>query len=140
MFAETLFCSLSSERIADLVRSGRQAICYAGPGIQLDVAKAMAETSGHLGPEMLTVCLDFDERLMRMGYGDIAAVKLLRDARIVVCSAPGMRTAMVIADDTGFIFTTTPLYLEAQPTGVAAPLRHQGAPPDILARMRRCGH
>lgn len=81
----------------------------------------MVETGGRLGPEMLTVCLDFDERVMRMGYGEIGAVQLLREAGISVRSAPGLRTALVIADAAGFIFTPTALYLEAEPTGSAAP-------------------
>lgn len=121
MSAEALFCSLSSKRIADLIRSAKRAVCYAGPGIQTDVAQAMVETGNRLGTEMLTVCLDFDERVMRMGYGDIGAVKLLRDAGISVRSAPGLRTALVIADNAGFIFTPTPLYLEAEPSGSTAP-------------------
>lgn len=121
MSAEALFCSLSSKRIADLIRSAKRAVCYAGPGIQTDVAQAMVETGNRLGTEMLTVCLDFDERVMRMGYGDIGAVKLLRDAGISVRSAAGLRTALVIADNAGFIFTPTALYLEAEPTGSAAP-------------------
>jgi hypothetical protein len=121
MSADPLFCSLSSIRIADLIRSAQQAVCYAGPGIQSDVAQAMVETASRLGPEMLTVCLDFDERVMRMGYGEIGAVKLLRDAGISVRSAHGLRTALVIADNAGFIFTPTALYLEAEATGSAAP-------------------
>ena len=121
MSADALFCSLTSIRIADLIRSAQQAVCYAGPGIQSEVAQAMVETGRRLGPEMLTVCLDFDERVMRMGYGEIGAVKLLRDAGISVRSAPGLRTALVITDNAGFIFTPTALYLEAEPTGGGAP-------------------
>lgn len=34
------------------------------------------EVAGRLSNEVLTVSLDFDERVMRMGYGDIGAVKL----------------------------------------------------------------
>ena len=116
-----LFCSLSSQRIADLIRTARQSVCYAAPGIQSDVAQAMVETAGRLGPEMLTVCLDFDERVMRMGYGEIGAVQLLRDAKVNVGSAPGLRTALVIIDETGFIFTPTALYLEAEPSDSTAP-------------------
>lgn len=121
MTTDSLFCSLSSQSIADFIRSARQSVCYAAPGIQPDVAQAMVEIGGQLGPEMLTVCLDFDERVMRMGYGEIGAVKLLRDAKVNVRSSPGLRTALVVVDDAGFIFTPTALYLEAEPTGSAAP-------------------
>lgn len=115
MSVDILFCSLSSIRIAELVRSAQHVVCYAGPGIQVDVAQAMVETASRLGPEMVTVCLDFDERVMRMGYGEIEAVRLLRDVNISVYNSPGLRTALVIKDDTGFIFTPTALYLEAEP-------------------------
>jgi hypothetical protein len=121
MNLDALFCTLNSSGVANLILSAKQSVCYAGPGIHCEVAKAMVETSSRLGREMLTVCLDFDERVMRMGYGEIAAVKLLRDAGISVRSAPGMRIALVIADNAGFIFTPTALYLEAEPAGGAAP-------------------
>jgi hypothetical protein len=117
MTADALFCSLSSGRIAEMVRTAQHAVCYAGPGIQPDVAQAMAETAQRLGPEMMTVSVDFDDRVMRMGYGDVGAVKLLLESGIAVQSSPGLRTALVIVDNEGYIFTPTALYLEAEPTG-----------------------
>jgi len=120
MNLETLFCSLTPSRLAELVRSAQQAVCYAGPGIQLDLAQAMVEVAGRVGKEMLTVSLDFDDRVMRMGYGNVDAVKRLLDAGIAVQSSPGLRTALVVVDNEGYIFTPTALYLEAEPTDGAA--------------------
>ncbi len=116
MAADALFCSLSPLRIAELVRSAQRAVCYAGPGIQMDLSQAMVEVAGRLGNEMLTVSLDFDDRVMRMGYGNVDAVKLLLDAGIAVQSSPGLRTALIVVDNEGYIFTPTALYLEAEPT------------------------
>ena len=116
MSVDALFCSLSPLRIAELVSAAEYAVCYAGPGIQLDLAQAMVRTAGRLGKEMLTVSLDFDDRVMRMGYGDIGAVTLLVDAGIAVQSSPGLRTALVVVDNEGYIFTPTALYLEADPS------------------------
>lgn len=116
MTVDALFCSLSPLRVADLVRSAQHAVCYAGPGIQLDLAQAMVKTAGRLGKEMLTVTLDFDDRVMRMGYGDIGAVTLMLEAGISVNSSPGLRTALVAVDNEGYIFTPTALYLEAEPS------------------------
>jgi len=120
MNLEALFCSLTPLRIAELVRAAQQAACYAGPGIQLDLAQAMVEVAWRLGKEMLTVSLDFDDRVMRMGYGNVDAVKRLLDAGIAVQSSPGLRTALVVVDNEGYIFTPTALYLEAEPTDGAA--------------------
>lgn len=116
MTADALFCSLTPLRIAELVRSAQHAVCYAAPGIQPDLAKAMLDAAGRLGTEMLTVSLDFDDRVMRMGYGNVEAVTLLLDAGIAVQSSPGLRTALVVVDNEGYIFTPTALYLEAEPT------------------------
>jgi hypothetical protein len=121
MSVDALFCTLTAAKIAELIRSAKRLVCYAAPGIQTEAALAMGEAAKLLDPAMFTVCLDFDERVMRMGYGDLAAVALLLEADIVVRSIPGMRTAMIIADDNGFIFTPTPLYLEAEPASNAAP-------------------
>ena len=116
MATDALFCSLSPLRIAELVRSAQRAVCYAGPGIQMDLSQAMVEAAGRLSNEMLTVSLDFDDRVMRMGYGNVDAVKLLLDAGIAVQSSPGLRTALIVVDNEGYIFTPTALYLEAEPT------------------------
>lgn len=122
MSADALFHTLTTADIARFIESAVQAVCYAGPGIQDDVARAMLTVKERFGsPEMLTVCLDFDERVMRMGYGSIAAVSSLWEAGILVRSAPGLRMAIVIVDDAGYLFTPTALYLEANPAPGAAP-------------------
>lgn len=135
---EALFNTLTSADIAAFVESAQRAVCYAGPGIQETVAKALLAVMARVGPEMLTVCLDFDERVIRMGYGSYDAVTQLREAGIVVRSAPGLRMALVIADHAGYLFTPTPLYLEADPASGAAPnaMRMSGAQVDeALARL-----
>ena len=81
----------------------------------------MLEVAAKFGPECITVCIDFDERVIRMGFGDLAAVKVLRDAGIAVNSTPGLRTGLVIVDHHGYIFTPTALYLEADHRPAEAP-------------------
>jgi hypothetical protein len=116
-----LFRSLDSAAIASDIRKAQHSVCYAAPGIQHEPAAAMAELVQRIGPELITVCLDFDERVMRMGFGDLAAVKTLRDAGIVVSSTSGLRTGLVIVDHEGYIFTPTALYLEADQRPTEAP-------------------
>jgi hypothetical protein len=117
-----LFRSLDSAAIAESIRAATYSVCYASPGIQIEPAKAIVEVAKRLnGPDLITVCLDFDERVMRMGFGDIAAIKYLRDAGIVVNSTPGLRTGLVIVDEVGYIFTPTALYLEADDRPADAP-------------------
>jgi hypothetical protein len=107
--------------IASHIRKAQHSICYAAPGIQKDPASAMAEAAKRIGPELITICLDFDERVFRMGFGDLAAFDILRGAGIVVTSTPGLRTGLVIVDHNGYIFTPTALYLEAEHPSNKAP-------------------
>jgi hypothetical protein len=60
--SEPLFCSIDSAFMADYIRRAQRSICYAAPGIQVQPANAMAELARRFGPELVTVCLDFDER------------------------------------------------------------------------------
>jgi hypothetical protein len=62
-----LFCHLSSDRIADLIRTAEGSVCFARPGIQIGPATAMVEAAKRIGPKLLTISLDFDERVLRMG-------------------------------------------------------------------------
>lgn len=120
MSDDSMFCTLTSADMAEFIGRAARSICFAGPGIQLPVAHAMVKASARLGPEVINICLDFNERVMRMGYGSIEAVSLLNDAGIAVRSAPGIRTGLLIADDRGFVFTPTPLYLESEPEPLAS--------------------
>lgn len=119
--SESLFCSLDSSTISREISEAQISVCYAAPGIQQEPAGALAALAQRIGPELITICLDFDERVMRMGFGDVTAVKTLRDVGIEVRSTPGLRTGLVIIDDEGYIFTPTALYLEAEGRPEEAP-------------------
>ena len=113
MISENLFFNLSSKKIAEQIRKAQFSVCFAGPGIQLGPAQALAEKKDDL-KGMITVCLDVDERSIRMGYGDIDAIDCLRTAGIKVRNLPGLRTAFFFVDNEGFMFTPTALYLETE--------------------------
>ena len=119
--SEPLFLSLNSIEVAKLIRAARRSVCFAAPGILREPAKAMAEVAARIGPELVTVCLDFDEKVMRMGFGEMEAVNTLRDANIEVRTVRGMRTGLVIVDGEGYIFTPTALYLESEDRPTNAP-------------------
>ena len=63
-----LFRSLDSAAIAEDIRTAQYSVCYAAPGLQQEPATAIADVARKFGPDLVTVCLDFDERVMRMGF------------------------------------------------------------------------
>lgn len=138
MTQETFFASLDSKKIADMIQKAHKSVCYAAPSIQIEPAEAMAEVSKKLGKDMVTLCVDFDERVMRMGYGDMSALRLLREAGIVINNVPGLRMAVIIVDEEGFVFTPTALYLEAEngnKTALNAMRLNRSQAAEALARL-----
>ncbi len=110
-----LFSSLSSKRISSHLSRARRLVCYAAPGIQNEVAAALVELKSSHPGVAIAVSLDFDERTLRMGYGSLSAVETLRTAEIEPTHSPGFRSAVLIVDDEGWVFTPTALYLETEP-------------------------
>ena len=119
--SKSLFLSLDSTFLAHEIESAERSVCYAAPGILPKPAKALAALARRISPELIAVCLDFDERVMRIGFGTLDAVKTLRESGIEVRSTPGLRTGLAIIDDNGYIFTPTALYLEAEEPSDTAP-------------------
>jgi hypothetical protein len=108
------FCHIDSKSMCDLINQAKVAVVYAGPGIRNEVASAMVNASLKLGSEMITVNLDVDDAAIRMGYGDIVAIRSLERSSIAVGHTPGLRTGLLLVDEMGYSFTPTPLYLEAE--------------------------
>ena len=115
MAKDSFFCNLSSDRIEKIIERSEEYVCYVAPGIRSGPAAVLKNAAERLGKDMVVVWIDFDEHVMRMGYGEIEAVKILQDAGITVNHAPALRISLILADNRGFAFTPTPLYLEAEP-------------------------
>jgi hypothetical protein len=120
MSSNDFFCHLDSSKMADFIQTAERAVVYAAPSIHTLLAQAMREVSLRLDPMMLTVSLDMNEHVLRMGYGDIDAIQLLSNSGISINNSPHLRTALLIVDDQGFSFTPTALYLEAESSNASA--------------------
>ncbi len=106
MSTSSFFTALSSNRISRLIRSATGRVVYAAPGIQDGPAVALVELKEQLLPPELTISLDFDERTLRMGYGSLEAVGMLRKAGIELVHFPGLRSGILIVDNRGWVFIT----------------------------------
>lgn len=111
---ERFFVSIDSSWLASKISGAKGPICYAAPGIFQKPAEALAAIAHRLGPELITVRLDFGEHTIRMGFGDLEAVETLQKANIEVGYTPDLRTGLVIIDNAGYVFTPTALYVEAE--------------------------
>lgn len=115
------FTSLSSQRIATIIRQALRRVCYVAPGMHDAPAAALVAVKAANPALDITVSVDFSEETLRLGYGSLSAVAMLRGAGIGVTHSPGFRSAVLIVDDGGWIFTPTALYLETDPQSDETP-------------------
>jgi len=126
---------------ADVVRaihSASKRIVFLAPGVDETVAAALTAAWKRLGPEAVTVILDIDAEVVRLGYGTEKGLEETQKAAAscnqAVCHQPGVRICVVVVDETSLIFAPTPLLIEA---GSLQPNRPNGialqATPKVLA-------
>lgn len=139
MTTSSTITNADDRRLSGLINGAQSRVVFAAPGASDDVADALAEAWRRLGRGGCTVILDADPEVCRLGYGTIAALKLLREsataAESLVCHQPGLRIGLLIADDRTLVFSPTPLLIEA---GSDAPERPNaielGPPPAAVAQ------
>lgn len=108
------FETLSSNGLSTLVGEAERSVCLATPGLHEPLAEAIIAKATQIGADLITVCVDFDERVLRMGFGSLSAIQRLRQAGISVTSIPGLRMGLLVSDDRGFAFAPTALLLEGE--------------------------
>ena len=69
------FTAASDEHIIDLIQFAEQRLVVAAPAFSMAVAEALAERMSDLPNLALTIILDADPEVYRMGYGEVAALE-----------------------------------------------------------------
>jgi len=117
---DNFFKLINTVALVSLINRAESSLCYAAPGIQLMPAKALVELAKRISPDLILVFLDVDENVLRMGYGEIESINLLRQAGIQVQHLSGLRNGLIVSDSLGYSYTPTALFLEKETTDTEA--------------------
>lgn len=117
------FCAVDDTALIRLIQNANNRIVYIAPGVHEPVAKALKQRSeGGMFAIDITVILDTDEDVCRIGYGDAEGLKLLGELAkskgekdIVVRNQPGLRVGVLLADEKMMVWSPTPRSVEAPP-------------------------
>lgn len=112
-----LFSTLTTERICSEIGSAQRHIILAAPGIGMLVADALLLACQRLPKGAVQVVLDVSPSVARLGYGEHAAVEKLAAAGVPLHQHEGLRIGVLICDDVGWSFATSPSLVEADPAG-----------------------
>lgn len=117
--------NIDDAQIIEEIKSATRRLVVVAPGLSQAAALEVAAKWQNLGAQAVSVILDVDPEVCRMGYGEPGAFSLLQDIATKlganVFHQPGLRLGAVIADDTTLIYTPTPLVVEpsaARPNGI----------------------
>jgi hypothetical protein len=130
------------EVLAGMIARAERRLIVVAPGLSLSVAEDLADSWMLMGRESVSVTLDVDPEVCRLGYGEIQAVRLLQNTATrlgtTLNTHAGVRIGVVIADDETLIYAPTPLNVEAGPLSRAGTLKPNairvGSPPAELQR------
>jgi hypothetical protein len=109
--------SLTDTELMALVSCANRRLVVIAPGLSEQVARAIVTRWRELGPHGVQVVLDPDPEVCRLGFGEMAALRLLHEtaeqmgARIH--QQQGLRIGVVVTDETTAIYSPTPLLIEA---------------------------
>src|SRR5690606_15197040 len=131
------FVSVDDRRLAEAIRSANKRLVVAAPGLGMLTARALVEAINRLSGK-LTIILDADPDVCRIGYGDPEALRMLHESasalQVPLRRQAGLRIGILIADDEVLIWSPMARSVEAehqhtQPNGLVL----SGPPTEVCA-------
>lgn len=119
------FTTATDDSVIAMIRSARQRLAVIAPGVTTAVALALAERMTDLPNLSLTVILDADPEVYRLGYGDTEALTIIRNASTAALfdlrEQPGVRIGVIVSDERTMVYAPVSRNIEAGSTAVERP-------------------
>ena len=123
------FTVVNEETVAAAVAHCRDRLVYIAPGITEKIVAALAVAMQRARPPALTVIIDADPEVCRLGYGTVEGLEELQrfaaEQMLPIRYQPGLRLGVLIVDEQIAVYAPTPLLIEAgsdradQPNAIA---------------------
>ena len=114
------FTTATDDSLIALINGARNRLAIIAPALTTPVAEALATRMADLPTLSLTVILDADAEVYRMGYGDPKALQIIRkasnEAMFDLREQPGVRIGVVISDDRTMVYAPVSRNVEAGST------------------------
>jgi len=114
------FTVASDAALIELIRGAKSRLAVISPALTKQVADALVARLGEQDRLYLTVVLDADPEVYRLGYGDPEALEIIRTASVEahfdLREQQGVRIGVVISDETTMIFAPVSRNIEAGST------------------------
>ncbi len=112
-----IFAVASDEALVDLIASAKVRLVVIAPALPKPVAAALSRRLDDLGQLSVTVILDADPEVYRLGFGDELALDAIRAASAKnlfnLREQPGIRIGVLISDATTMVYSPVSKNIEA---------------------------
>ena len=120
-----VFTTATDDAVVDMISAARTRLAVIAPGVTTAVARALAARMRDLPELSLTVILDADPEVYRMGYGDTEALAIIREASHAAMfdlrEQAGVRIGVIISDDQTMVYAPVSRNVEAGATSSDRP-------------------
>ena len=114
------FTTATDDSLITLIDGAQNRLAFIAPGLTTPVARALAARMKELPTLSLTVILDADAEVYRMGYGDAEALEIIRETSLNemfdLREQTGVRIGVVISDDRTMVYAPVSRNVEAGST------------------------
>lgn len=115
--ADRQFVVASDDRLIELIQSAKTRLLVAAPALTRAVAGELAKRLTDLGTMSITVIVDPDPEVYRLGFGHTEALDMLRKASDVALfdlrEQSGLRIGIVVSDELALVFAPVSMNIEA---------------------------
>jgi hypothetical protein len=119
------FAVASDEALVKMIKSAQKRLVVIAPALTKPVADAISQRLDDLGTIDVTVILDSDPEVYRLGFGDKEALEIVRSASAKqyfdLREQPGVRIGVVISDEMTMIYSPISRTIEAGSTSKEKP-------------------
>jgi hypothetical protein len=111
------FTTATDDSVIEMIKTASHRLAVIAPGVTTPVANALAERMSDLPGLSLTIILDADPEVYRMGYGDADALSIIRNASKAAMfdlrEQPGVRIGVIISDQRTMVYAPVSRNVEA---------------------------
>ncbi len=118
------FQEVNDALLIELISKAQHRIVFVAPGMHQSVAEVLRKRLAEIDRLQVTVVIDPDEDVCRIGYGDAEGLKLLshyaNHQSFALMGQSGLRVGVLLVDDVTLVWAPTPRSVESVPLGNAA--------------------
>lgn len=112
---QKVFTFINNNELISIIDAAHRHIIYAAPSIAESVANAIFHFTEKNPDAAVRLIIDANAESFRLGFGDHAGLKMLAEKRFDIRCAPGLRIAVLIADEEAWVYSPTPEVIFEQP-------------------------